>query len=214
MHVKITMKFRRFHSLFIIAVMIFLSGCDDGDGQQGASTGQEDTKAIAIEEGAKIAERSQQALAGKLQQAIQDSGIVYAIRFCNAEAYPLTDSLEMEFEAKIKRTADKVRNPNNRPSEAEASILAEFQQLHDKGSEIRPVAKAQEDGKVAYYQPILINNPLCLNCHGTVGETVQNENYEAIRKLYPEDAATGYQMGDLRGMWSMVFPKSAFSGKE
>jgi hypothetical protein len=27
----------------------------------------------------------------------------------------------------------------------------------------------------------------------------------AIRKLYPEDRATGYKTGDLRGAWAVTF---------
>jgi hypothetical protein len=60
-----------------------------------------------------------------------------------------------------------------------------------------------EDGYLLYTQPIVIENSLCLNCHGKVGETVGQDTYQLIKELYPADSATGFEKGDLRGMWSI-----------
>jgi hypothetical protein len=40
-----------------------------------------------------------------------------------------------------------------------------------------------------------------------VGETLTVENQAIIAAKYPEDKATGYQAGDLRGLWHITFPK-------
>ncbi|MCB1124616.1 MAG: DUF3365 domain-containing protein, partial [Verrucomicrobiae bacterium] len=42
--------------------------------------------------------------------------------------------------------------------------------------------------------------PLCLTCHG---EKLAPDVTEALAKNYPGDAATGYQLGDIRGAFSL-----------
>ena len=53
--------------------------------------------------------------------------------------------------------------------------------------------------KVSYvkvYKPLMINKKVCLKCHGDItNEKLKN----TIAKKYPEDKATGYKMGDIRG---------------
>jgi hypothetical protein len=44
-----------------------------------------------------------------------------------------------------------------------------------------------------------------LNCHGVIGKNIDSTVYKTIKDFYPNDAATGYKLGDLRGMWSIKF---------
>jgi cytochrome c len=67
-----------------------------------------------------------------------------------------------------------------------------------------------DSAHLLYTKPIVINNALCLNCHGEVGAAVTEETYALIREKYPNDNATGHQMGDLRGMWSITFSKFSY----
>lgn len=60
---------------------------------------------------------------------------------------------------------------------------------------------------IAYYKPILIASPLCLKCHGIAGETLDMEAQRVIRERYPQDAATGYALGEFRGLWSIRWPR-------
>ena len=57
-----------------------------------------------------------------------------------------------------------------------------------------------------YYKPIFVMDA-CTKCHGKEGETLNDEAYAKIASLYPEDQATGYEVGDLRGMWVVSFTK-------
>jgi hypothetical protein len=42
---------------------------------------------------------------------------------------------------------------------------------------------------------------VCLTCHGSVGSDVA----AALRERYPDDRATGYALGDFRGIaWAEV----------
>lgn len=65
-----------------------------------------------------------------------------------------------------------------------------------------PVVRAHGDS-IAYYRPIFISSPACLKCHGSAGEGLDSAAYAVIQQRYPLDQATGYVLGDLRGMWSI-----------
>ena len=64
-----------------------------------------------------------------------------------------------------------------------------------------------DEQQILYAKPIVMNNPLCLNCHGTVGTQVSVEANALLNSLYPEDNATKHQLGDLRGIWSITFAR-------
>ena len=53
---------------------------------------------------------------------------------------------------------------------------------------------------------IFLGMETCLKCHGRVGHEIANETYAVISKLYPEDKATNYRLGDFRGAWKVRFP--------
>jgi hypothetical protein len=61
------------------------------------------------------------------------------------------------------------------------------------------------DETFTYYSPIVIQNHMCLLCHGEPGKSMEQENHNFIKTKYPDDLATGYQLGDLRGAWKVVF---------
>jgi len=54
------------------------------------------------------------------------------------------------------------------------------------------------DGAPMYMRAIRINMPLCLQCHG-MEEDLAPDVVEQLTKLYPDDTATGFSQGDLRG---------------
>ncbi len=53
-----------------------------------------------------------------------------------------------------------------------------------------------------YYRPLKVGK-VCLTCHGPV-ETLDPELRKTLKELYPEDRATGYRAGDLRGVVSVT----------
>jgi len=44
-----------------------------------------------------------------------------------------------------------------------------------------------------------------LQCHGEPGKDIQAENLTLLHQVYPDDKATGYKLGDLRGIWRVRF---------
>jgi len=159
----------------------------------------------ALVKGASITDASFQALSGKLQQAMERGGPAYAVEFCSLNALSILDSLSSAHGATIRRTSDRIRNPQDLPYDEEARILrtmlAEWKQVNNETA-IRPRVELHGDS-IAYYRPIFINTPACLKCHGIPGSTLDSAAQAEITARYEQDQATGYAINDLRGVWSV-----------
>jgi Protein of unknown function (DUF3365) len=157
-----------------------------------------------LEKGKAITAAAFAALSGKLAAALDSGGVAGAVKYCNLAAYPLLDSLSKANNATIRRTSTKLRNPKNAAQGWEVEALAAFEQAKTLVREPKPRARLLDDGSVVYAAPIKLL-PLCTKCHGTVGKDIAEADYEVIKKLYPDDTATGYVPDELRGMWSVQF---------
>ncbi len=186
---------------FLSIVLLLAGGCVQ---QPAALTDAE--KQQYVEKGKGLAQASFAALSGRLAEAIEQGGVPYAAPFCSVTALPLLDSLSKANNAVIRRTSLKVRNSANQPAPWEKEILLQYEAQSQKGEALKPVVKAINLNEVAFAAPISVL-PLCVKCHGKVGETMDAADYEAIKKTYPADQAFGYAEGDLRGMWSIVFKR-------
>jgi hypothetical protein len=120
---------------------------------------------------------------------------------------PLVDSLSKKYGAVIKRVSFKVRNPKDVPTELEREILEAYEYQMENSAEMKSNVQAVEDDQYLFTKPILVENALCLTCHGTFENGLTQETDAFIKSKYPEDKATGYEIGELRGMWSITFPK-------
>lgn len=143
-------------------------------------------------------------LGKNLMGAIKTKGTEGAVTFCNTKAYPLTDSMATFHDVSIKRVSDKPRNPENQANEKELAHIQTFKNAIANGEEIKPII--EEQGKaIRFYAPIKTNE-MCLQCHGkkeSLAESVNNK----LANLYPNDKATGYNINEIRGIWSIEFPK-------
>ncbi|MCF8234412.1 MAG: DUF3365 domain-containing protein [Bacteroidales bacterium] len=157
-----------------------------------------------LSQGKTIATETFNALSSELKAALARGGVPEAISYCNIQAMPITDSLSKLYNADIKRTSLNIRNPMNAPDSLELAILNEYQRKFENGDSLHPQILPVGENKVLFTAPIMVK-PLCLNCHGEIGKQIQDTSYAIIRKHYPEDQATGYKAGDLRGMWSIRF---------
>lgn len=162
----------------------------------------------AMNIGNMIADSSQMELSRNLIQSMKSEGVPGSIKFCNANAIEITNSLTKKYSAEIKRTALKTRNENNNPNKLEMDILEAYENASAEKIQISSsVQMIENTDQVLFTKPILIKNPVCLNCHGSVGTTLSEENSELIESLYPNDKATGYQINGFRGMWSIILDK-------
>jgi len=162
-------------------------------------------EAAAMQRGQDIAMATFQQLSTRLQGAMAEGGPAGALQYCSVAALPLVDSLGAVQGIRIKRTSDRLRAPHDMPDADEQRRLNEVLALLANGvkpMDLPPQALVLGDS-IAYYQPILINMPTCLKCHGTPGVEVDSATMAMLAQKYPGDAATGYAVGDFRGLWSV-----------
>ena len=161
----------------------------------------------AYELGDEVATQAQIALGSKLKTAMQDGGPVSAIEFCNVNAYPLLDSLRLKYQVSIKRASFRTRNPQDSPTEMEALLLEAYQYNVENSLELKDNLQKLGDTAILFSRPIVLNNAMCLNCHGESGSEISDETLKKLEEFYPEDNARDHKLGDLRGMWSIVFER-------
>ena len=138
-----------------------------------------------------------------LQQALREGlskGPVRALSACQVEAPKIAEGLSQEG-ILVGRTSDRLRNPANRSPEWVRPILEAY--LTDPSLR-SPRSLPLTKGRAGYVEPILTQS-LCLTCHG---RSIDSDVTAELERLYPEDEAVGFDVGDLRGVFWVEFPTS------
>lgn len=152
-----------------------------------------------------IAMQAQQQLGAKLKAALTAGGPVNALDVCSVEALALTQSVADKYGATLRRATLRPRNPYNLADSVEAEVLRRMEaQLAATGTiDTITIADDVSDGNEgsSTFIPIRIVEQPCMACHGSVNGTITPETYRAIKEKYPDDKATGYKPGELRGAW-------------
>ncbi|WP_310993891.1 Tll0287-like domain-containing protein [Aequorivita marina] len=170
--------------------------------EKSEANGAADTKP-AQTRGMEIAKATQAALGKNLMGQVKKNGVIAALEFCNIEAMPITDSMATAHKAQIKRVTDKARNPENQANTTQLQYIEDFKKQVAAGGEVQPIVIEKEE-VTEFYAPI-ITNAMCLKCHGTPEKELESLTLNKINELYPHDAATGYSVNEVRGMWSIQF---------
>lgn len=202
--------------LTILSFFVLLMGCgpqNDSRKSKGESMNAKMDTSAVIEAGKQISQASFQTLSRNLQQAMKKGGVKNALEFCNVRAMPLTDSLASHYGIELRRASHQPRNPVNRADSLEMATIKEYIRKIEQGGELKPVTYAR-DNTITYHAPIRIPGQLCLNCHGSPGTDIAQSDLKTIQELYPEDQATGFEMGELRGIWSIQFPADYFNQED
>jgi hypothetical protein len=146
-------------------------------------------------------------LKGELTKAIADGGPIAAINVCYTRAPEIAAQLSKSSGARVGRTALRVRNPSNAPDSLERSVLEQFATDLGSGPIDRPLEAVFEirrgDALERRYMRAIPTDALCLTCHG---ETLAPELAAAIARNYPGDQGTGFELGQLRGAFSVIWP--------
>jgi hypothetical protein len=182
-------------AIFLLAVLLW--SCQ----QPSAPKAERDYMAI----GDSLSKQTFEKLSGTLKAKISAEGFPAAVAYCQVEAKTLTESFENE-NIEIRRTSLKPRNSNNAPDDFEHEVLEHFQMLQANGDSLTPVLKTDVSGNTHYFKPIMLQ-PLCAGCHGDTQKDIAAETLQTIREKYPNDLATGYMPGDLRGVWHITILK-------
>ena len=142
-------------------------------------------------------------LQGALKGAIEEGGPVHAIPVCNAEAPGIARSLSVDG-LTVGRTSHRLRNPDNAPDAWEAAVLDRFLARAVAGEDLKTMEEAalveSEGGKAYRYMKAIPVAEVCLKCHGAeIADDIRVE----LGSHYPNDRATGYALGELRGAFTI-----------
>ena len=191
--------------LLVLLVTISIFSCKNTkqeDQHDQNSVNLENNEEINYAEiGMNIALSTKAQLGKNLIGTIQKEGTINALKFCNIKAYPLTDSMSIAFNAKIKRVSDRPRNTDNTANEIELAHISTFKNKLENGEKIEPIIDKKAN-TVHFYAPITTDQ-LCLQCHGNIGTDIKLNVLRAIDSLYPNDMAKGYALNQVRGIWSI-----------
>lgn len=137
----------------------------------------------------------------KLMGAMKDGGPVAALGVCKTDAPKIAAERSAASGLEVGRTSLKVRNPANAPSETERKVLEQFAKDIAGGADamkLEHAAVVEDAGKKSflYMKPIMTAGKPCLACHGSELDPAVAAK---IKELYPQDQATGYNAGDIRG---------------
>lgn len=183
----------------VLFPLLLLAGC----GEKTADRHVPREEAVAAARDA--ASAAFQALSAELGRAIADGGTVAAIPICSDKAGGLLEGVAEEHGLAMLRVSDRPRNPAHAAAPADLKAMESFRANLSGGAAPEPSVERPDDGSTVVRLPIVLNQPLCLQCHGG-GDDITPETSEAIAARYPEDRATGYKLGDLRGIWRITVP--------
>jgi len=193
--------------LGIVGFVIGATGATARDERSRGGTTQEESVESALRQARRLADELLERVRGLLTAELEKGGYEGAVRGCSEIAQEIPREIEARTGASIRRVSLRYRNPKDIPDEYERRKLEEFEQQHraralaDESFEV-----VQEEGRryLRYMRPILVG-PMCITCHGPK-EAIPSAVRAVLAEKYPEDRATGYRSGELRGAVSGKIP--------
>jgi len=144
-----------------------------------------------------------QELGAQLRAELAKGGPDGAVSVCKTIAPELAGRISRDKGWRVSRVSLKVRNPLlGSPDAWEQSVLSEFDRRVAAGekAETLEFGEVVEEpaGRYYRYMKAIPVQPLCLTCHGSP-DAVPASVQERLRTEYPQDRATGYSAGQVRG---------------
>lgn len=187
--------------LAIIFLFLAVLGCQESQ----LPTRQSDSDTTLAKEKVEVTPKAKamaakealfQRLSQRLMEVMGAEGPVAAIQVCSQEATEISKQVGEKQGVRIGRTALKLRNSQNQPPEWAKALMSE--------DAINPQFVTVDESTLGALLPIKLQ-PQCMLCHGPEDE-IQEPIKQQLTKLYPNDAATGFKTGDLRGWFWVEVP--------
>lgn len=126
-----------------------------------------------------------------LAEKLDSGGVAAALPYCRPETFASVDSLAKVLEATPRRLSNQARNPRNQANLPPSQLQPDSARL---------VSRLNTE-QFSYQRPIILNDQLCLRCHGEVGKDISAANYALIKKQYSNAKAISYRPGEPMGVW-------------
>jgi hypothetical protein len=144
-----------------------------------------------------------------LQEEIARGGPEGAIEVCRVKAPELARAASSESGWTVRRVSLRNRNPKAVPDAWERAALEEFDRRAAAGDpppKLEAAAVVVVDGQsMQRYLRALPTVELCTQCHGPADKLSPAVTAQ-LKALYPDDRATGYKVGDIRGAMTLSRP--------
>jgi len=161
---------------------------------------------LLLEQARTVAASIPPKLMAVLQDEIAKGGPEGAIGVCREKAPKMAQQTAEKTGWNIRRVSLKNRNPKAVPDAWERAALLDFDQRNAAGESPGLLEKgeivAEGDAKAYRYISAIPTQKLCSSCHGKP-EDMSEAVRAKLSELYPEDKATGYGSGEIRGALSI-----------
>lgn len=140
-------------------------------------------------------------LKSTLKANIKQGGLKQGIEVCKSLANPIAAKHSTDGWV-IKRTSLKLRNVSNQPDAWELEQLKSFEAQKAKGADTAKLVATTttESGDFRLIKAIPTGE-ICLKCHG---QKISPDIKAVLGEHYPNDLATGFKLGDIRGAFSVT----------
>lgn len=143
-------------------------------------------------------------LKSRLVSAMTEGGPFAAIDVCAREAGIIAQTVSEETGYDVGRTALRVRNSSNVADAWDHAQLQRFVEALSNGASPTALTAAEvvntNGAQTFRWARAIVMEPVCTVCHGT---DVDPDLESHIQSLYPADAATGFEVGALRGAFTI-----------
>ena len=169
-----------------------------------ADTTPNNLESATVESTRSIASQLLNSLGQKLKTALSTDGPLAAVSVCKEAAPSIAHSLSAEHGVQITRVGTRVRNQKmGIPNVWQKEALTQFEErlaAGEKPAELEywKVVETANGKRELHYAKAIAVQPQCLSCHGQA-QDIPPALAEKIRQEYPNDQATGYSAGKLRG---------------
>lgn len=159
-----------------------------------------DDQAQFLQENRQIAQAFMQRLGGTLKNQLQTGGPAGAISVCKQVAPALAKEYSHDGR-QVRRVSLKTRNQAlGEPDAWERAVLENFDRQKAQDAALLETSEVTQDADGLWfrYMKAIPTQAMCLQCHGQVGD-IPAEVKIVLAQEYPEDRATGYRAGEIRG---------------
>lgn len=144
-------------------------------------------------------------LRGELEAAIKAGGPVSAVAVCKERAPSIAADLAKGSGWEVKRASLKPRNQAlDTPDAWERQVLTRFEERKTAGEAADTLAFGavvdDAETKRFRFMKAIPTGEVCLVCHG---KRIDPAVTKALDAAYPQDQARGYDVGDIRGAFSV-----------
>ena len=147
-----------------------------------------------------------QSLGGELKAAMGEKGPTGAVSICKERAPRIAAEVSRQFNFDVNRVSPKNRNPAAIPDAWEAEAQAGLEKRLAAGEKPETLDTWQvvttSTGRQFRYARALPVQPVCLICHGDPA-AMSDDLKARLAAEYPQDRATGYRPGNVRGIVSI-----------